>query len=217
MSLLQNLLRAETAVKYVEQHLRGKASNKPEDIFHTLQRNLIADYGETDPEGVGEILGMPVVVRTKCHEIHLSRITEINNKRDARREVGERLNAGAIIRDGLGNCFEHAVLACHYLNGIGVSSYMVTADDSTNHVFVVIGVAGGLDGTTVNVAPNAAPGAPLGTGTSVVCDPWYHEWFAIQQDWAHKMNRILSTTNKRNPPVLPAQIPLTLTSSIHVT
>ena len=215
MSLLSNLNYAEQAVKYAEQHLRGRASNKPEDIVHTLQQNL-RHISDGDDDYVMDSLRSSLNVTLKYQEVYQARFGDISSNRQARHDAGEQLSSAAIIRDGVGNCFEHAVLACHYLNTKGVRSYIATADQETNHVFVVIGAAGGLDGRKITVRPDATPGPPLGTGTTVVCDPWYHEWFAIQQHWARKMHRILATTNKRSGG-LPATVPLDLMASTHVT
>jgi hypothetical protein len=216
MSLLRNLLLAESAVKYAEQHLRGRASNKPEDIVHTLQRNLRQLYPEY-PEMIKDTLGNGFQVDLRMQQIYGPRSAAINDARDLRRQTGNRLNSASIIHDGIGNCFEHSVLACHFLNGKGIQSYMVDTDDNTNHVFVVIGVGGGLDGQTLYAPPHVNPGLPLNTGDSVVCDPWYHEWFGIGQFWVTKMKRILLTTNKRQDRLLPPHIPLTFTHGAWVT
>ncbi|WP_137180382.1 hypothetical protein [Roseomonas sp. AR75] len=223
MSLHLNLMHAEAAVAFAEKHLRGRASNKPEDIIHTHQENLrrfatgISANKEIQQEIVLDSLANSFNVRMGCQQLHGERAGAISSARDARKLAGERLNAAAIIRDGIGNCFEHAVLACHHLNGKGVASYMVDTDDETNHCFVLIGLGGGLDGTTVQAAPNALPGAPFNAAFAVVCDPWYHEWFAVGSFWATKMHRILMTTNKRATGLLPAQVPFTFTASNHVT
>jgi hypothetical protein len=86
---------------------------------------------------------------------------------------GQRLSAPDIWHDNIGNCFEHAVLACHYLKQGGIASYIADTDDNTDHTFVLIDSPGGLDGQTVNVT-QFAPGAIAGAFT-VVCDRWYHE------------------------------------------
>jgi hypothetical protein len=216
MTLLRNLIHAEAAVTFAESRLRGKASNRPEDIVHTLQQNLREDY-DGDAEHVLLDLGSKITIGMKSIEIYQKRWTAIKDKREQRNAVGQRLDAAAIIQGGIGNCFEHSVLACHYLNGIGVPSYMVTTDENTNHVFVVIGVQGGLDGETVEAPPNQNPGAPLAAAFSVVCDPWYHEWFGIQADWSRKMKRILLTTNKRTNGQLPDMVPFTFTAGTHIT
>jgi hypothetical protein len=222
MSLHLNLMHAEAAAAFAGSHLRGRASNKPEDLIHTHQQNLrrFAAGVTTDTDHQHEIvldgLANRLTVDLACQQIYGERSGAISTARDARRLAGERLNAAAIIRDGVGNCFEHAVLACHHLNGKGIASYMVDTDDETNHCFVMIGLGGGLDGTTVQAAANAPPGPPFNAAFGVVCDPWYHEWFAIGS-WSTKMHRILMTTNKRNTKLLPAQVPFTFTASHHVT
>ena len=214
MSLLRNLNYAEQAVKYVEQHLRGKASNKPEDIVHTLQQNLRGqgyDHGR-----ILDTLNAPAEAGERMDAILQTRRAAINDARTDRRWADTRLSHSAIITDGIGNCFEHSVLACHYLNTKHIASYIAETDDDTNHVFVVIGAADDLDEETIIVQPAVTPGPPSATATTVVCDPWYHEWFGIQQHWTLKMRRILMTTNRRAAG-LRANVPLTFTASNHVT
>ena len=223
MSLVQNLFYAETAVKYVESHLRGQASNKSEDVAHLLQRYTQdkwaqiqqLDSNEQKEESISELNDSSYVQR-ETRVLYAGLDNRIDDAREARRKAGDRLNSHAIKQHGIGKCFEHAVLACHYLNLRRVPSYYLETDSSTNHVFVVIGAAENLDGTSIRVPSKAPPGEPLGTGDSVVCDPWYHEWFGIQQYWGTKMYRILSTTNALGGQ-LPEEISLTFNASTHVT
>jgi hypothetical protein len=212
MTLLANMIAAEFAVKYAHDKLRGRSSNRSEDIVHTLQQNLRDDFGEGD-ERVMLNLSSGLNIGLKNQLIYQDRWRTISEARDGRRERGARLNAAAIIQDNVGNCFEHCVLACHYLNGRGITSYMAETDDNTNHVFVLIGAPPGLDGQRFNVTA-ANPGG-ISNGNTVVCDPWYHEWFSVQQDWGRKMWRIFNTTTKFPP--MPNPVPLTLTDGVHVT
>lgn len=214
MSLEYNLRLALMAVEYAGQHLRGRSSNRPEDLVHTLHERLRARWGG-DRLTVKEFLQAPSTYN-EIDTIYQQRVPAINNAREERRESGKRLDAAAIIADGIGNCFEHAVLACHYLKN-KVPCYMVDTDEDTNHVFVVIGVQGGLHGQTIQAPPNADPGLPLSTAESVVCDPWYHEWFGIQRSWATKMHHIFTVTSKHESHTLPSLIPLTFTDSAFVT
>jgi hypothetical protein len=222
MSLNRNLMLAESAAKYAHDALRGRASNRPEDIVHTLHEELrtFARDSFTDADVQKDYVLSALngtTIGTRGNTIYQHRWTAIEEARTARTNAGRRLESAAILQDGIGNCFEHAVLACHHLNGKGVTSYMVDTDDDTNHCFVVLGLAGNLDGTTANAAPNAAPGQPFNAAFAVVCDPWYHEWFAIGTHWSTKMHRILRTTNKRSSGQLPAQVSFTFTGANHVT
>ena len=211
MTLLANLIAAEQAVKFANDQLQGRSSNRPEDLVHTMLQNL-REQGYDRPS-IQDQLASSVNVSSKTKTIWSERVTEINDKRESRSDKGLRLNAAAIAADNVGNCFEHCVLACHYLNRRGVASYMADTDANTNHVFVLIGLPGGLDGHTVNVTPNAF--GPAAGAFTVVCDPWYHEWFGVQQDWGRKMRRIFAATTKYPP--APNPIPLKLTSGAHVT
>jgi hypothetical protein len=206
-------------VKFAEKYLRGRASNKPEDIVHTLQQNLRGMYA--GKPGAEERILIDLEnkenVALKGAEIHGDRLGAILEARRARETAGQRYDTAAIIGAGIGNCFEHAVLACRYLNGIGIPSYIAETDDETNHVFVLLGLPSGLGGQTLSLAAHRTPGPPVGGAFSVVCDPWYHEWFGVQQDWSVKMHRILLTTNKRAGGQLPSRIPFTLTNGNRVT
>jgi hypothetical protein len=216
MTLLSNLIVAEQAAKYANDLLRGRSSNRPEDIAHTMLENLNNRFANMDPEGrrermTHELTAFNIGMRTQ--EIHMQRWPAIRDAREARNNQGNRLSSAAIIADGICNCFEHAVLAAHYLNGRNVASYLVDTDDNTNHCFVVIGAPGGLGGQTINVT-QFAPGV-LNGGFTVVCDPWYHEWIGVQQEWGRKMWHIFGQTTK-NPP-MPNPVPLTFTNGALVT
>ena len=147
----------------------------------------------------------------------MQRDRDISSARANRRRQNQRLNAAAIIAGNVGNCFEHSVLACHYLkNQWNIASYMAETEDwNIDHCFVLIGAPNGLDGQTINVTQQA-PGAIAGAFT-VVCDPWYHEWFAVQQDWGRKMWHIFSATKEDKGKATPNGLMLKLTSSSHVT
>jgi hypothetical protein len=213
---LTNLIAAEQAVKYANDRLRGRSSNRSEDLAHTLQADLNTKYaGKLGArERVLTTLDNPGNVSRQTQEIYQERFGAIRDARRSREDQGNRLNAAAISADKIGNCFEHAVLACHYLNYANVRSYLVETDENTDHAFVVIGAPGGLAGQIIEVRKNA-PGALNGGGLAVVCDPWYHEWFSVQQDWGRKMWLIFSKTIKQ-PPV-PDRVPLTFTDGGQVT
>ncbi|MGH7153210.1 MAG: hypothetical protein ACREF3_04715, partial [Acetobacteraceae bacterium] len=177
--------------------------------------NLRQKFGNATwaKDAMAEEMSNAPSLRMKTALIYEERWAAIRDARENRNTQGRRLSAAAIMADNIGNCFEHSVLACHYLNRRGIASYMADTDDNTNHCFVLIGAPAGLDGQTVNVTA-AAPGAIAGAFT-VVCDPWYHEWFSVQQDWGRKMWHIFGVTTK-DPP-MPDPVPLTLTSGAHVT
>src|SRR5262249_48148505 len=155
-----NLDAAERAVKFANDKLRGRASNRSEDLVHTLQQNLRAQYSSSPyvddivRGGMSDRHGL--VQQTSL--IHQQRWNAIDAARGKRNAKGQKLSAPDIWRDNIGNCFEHAVLACHYLKQTGTASYIAETDDNTDHVFVLIGSPAGLDGQTVNVT-RLAPGA----------------------------------------------------------
>jgi hypothetical protein len=146
------------------------------------------------------------------NQIHSQCLGAIDQARKVRDNSGRKFSAPDIWKASIGNCFEHAVLACHYLKQSGIPSYIAETDDNTDHAFVLIDSPGGLDGRTVHVTRNA-PG-PIAGPFTVVCDPWYHEWFPVQQDWGRKMWRIFEATTRIQPTA--NQVSLKLTSETHV-
>jgi hypothetical protein len=75
-----------------------------------------------------------------------------------------------------GNCGEQSCVAFKYLIARGATNVAVVDWKSANHTFVVVGMEAYVPETSQgsnNVAPDWGPDA-------VVCDPWYHEWFAVQ-------------------------------------
>ena len=227
MTLLANLIKAEQAVKYANDKLLGRSSNRSEDNMHAVQKNLMTSIegrqmrlnGQVDRkdsiEELQERLGDIKYTERLVTVMHTNKWDVVKTSRARREEIGRSLDAAEIIRDKIGNCQEHAILACHYLNNKGVSSYMVTTEDDINHVFVIIGGPDNLDGKIVSVTRDD-PAAIFGNFT-VVCDPWYHEWFSVQQEWRQKMWGILNKTKKEWVVELPSSLQLTLTSSNHIT
>lgn len=209
-----NLIAAERAVKFANDKLQGRAANRPEDLIHTLQRTLRAEFGNSADatDRLTEEMSNPYGVKLRTDLIYQQRTSAIGTARARRYTQGRHLSAPDIWKDNIGNCFEHAVLACHYLKQSGIPSYIAETDDNTDHVFVLIGSPPGLDGQTVNVT-SGAPGV-ISAPFAVVCDPWYHEWFSVQQDWGRKMWQIFERTTK-NPPH-PNPVPLKLISQIHI-
>ena len=64
-----------------------------------------------------------------------------------------------------------------------------------NHTFVVVG----MDPATPQVSLASLDTPPQWGAHAVVCDPWYHEWFAVSgpqtlSQWTAKMSRILAET-----------------------
>jgi predicted RNA-binding Zn ribbon-like protein len=207
---------AEQAVKYANDLLRGRSCNRSEDLAHIMLEIMNRKFvrlGDLEPrEAVLETLN-PITIDLEIQRIYSSRQNAIEEARQRRKDRGDRLNSAAIIRDKIGNCFEHAVLACHYINSKNIPNYLVETDDSTNHCFVVVGAPGGLGGQTTTVTKTAA--GVLASAFTVVCDPWYHEWFSVQQDWGHKMWHIFDQTTKTPPTWV--NVPLTFTDGGLVT
>jgi hypothetical protein len=219
MTLQTNLIAAEMAVKYAHDNLRGRSSNRSEDLVHTHQHNLRKQFGNNPwaRDALRDEMSNRQELLRNSELISRGRVSAMEDARKTREAQGKRLNAYAIIKDRIGNCFEHSVLACKYLNVRypGITSYIAETDDNTDHVFVLIDVtARGVDGRTVYVS-RRSPSVLLGAN-AVVCDPWYHEWFGVEQDWSRKMWRTIFNVTTRYPPH-PNPVPLKLISSAHVT
>jgi hypothetical protein len=206
----QNLMWAEEAVDYVGKHLRGRACNRPEDILHTMCQawgtSTVVDLMRDRPDVYNRAFGE--------WTMHVWQQIQA-----CRRTYGRMLpDANVIIQNRLGNCHEHAVLACDYLakKGIPSSIYFVTTDDPEylDHVWVMLGLPDdfvpplpGVFGNTERVPLDETP-AVFGP-SAVVCDPWYHEWFSTQRDWARKMRSILRVTTHQKADPLPDEASFT--------
>jgi hypothetical protein len=222
MSLLQNLILAEQAVKYANDQLLGRSSNRSEDMVRTVVENLHESYKRLDQEDMKVLMRLELNgggFAEKRQLLFQERYPQIEAARESRKEAGNRLNSAAIIKDNVGNWFEHSVLACSYLNsghrrvsGQPIASYLVDTDPWTNHTFVLVGAPPGLAGRTIKVTKHEF--GAINTGETVVCDPWWHEWFGVQQDW-YKMWRIFASTKKQK--TMTETVPLTFTDGAQVT
>jgi hypothetical protein len=103
---------------------------------------------------------------------------------------------GAIVeKSGLGNCGEQSCVAFKYLITRGAPGLAIVNWEGGNHTFVVIG----MDPNVPKVSTGTLTIAPVWGPDAVVCDPWYHEWFAVESiaDWQSKMKRIFADANAR--------------------
>src|SRR3954454_19054427 len=102
-----NLVYAEEAVKYAESILRGRASNRPEDIVHSLQsglkNNLFTQFINKLPKDryTGKSAKLDAFLERSADSYHKSVI-------DAGRRQG--MSAEAIKQRAVGNCHENAIL-----------------------------------------------------------------------------------------------------------
>jgi hypothetical protein len=104
-----------------------------------------------------------------------------------------------IEKSGLGNCGEQSYVAFKYLVTKGPPSLAimdwqlaqaVNGKISGNHQFVLIGASSLPKTTEADLEKPPAIWGPF----AVICDPWYHEWFAVPFDWSRKMPQILAQT-----------------------
>jgi len=208
MSLQQNLIRAERAVKYVESILRDKACNRPEDLVHQLKRLAGPDrFKRTMATGKVQTLEDLQAHPSLAYYMH-----KWKADRNGQQFTDMRTFADAIRKTPVGNCMEHAVLAAVYLKfelKVAENVFVVRTDENgsegyLDHVFVLIDAEYLDDDETENYdtpldqPPDFGPHA-------VVCDPWYHEWYSVQQDWCRKMGATLRLTTQRKNQPLPAE------------
>jgi hypothetical protein len=225
----RNLMLAEFAVKYCESVMsRGLGSfNQDFSLVHRILpgmpkapkkpkaapglMNMISNYrAEWAYESERKEWGGELAKRTDEMRRVVKESREMQNSKIDYSGLGltpeERaIMVGAEIEhSGLGNCGEQSRVAFKYLITRGAGGLAIVdwgkivgrADGASgNHTFVVIG----MDPMTpeTSLATLAAP--PQWGTHAVICDPWYHEWFAVRDpdrptQWTAKMSRILSET-----------------------
>lgn len=171
------LLRAEWAIDHVKNTVRIKTGNRAEGINRRQQ-------DRADTNGWIE-RGRAVAHRTFTEQ----------NLQVGLGEADVRAQVAAFSR--CGNCVEQSALAFEYLRGRGERGMAWMGFPDHNHMFVVMG----LHTRPCDIAFfNIGGGAPLGWGpNAVVCDPWYHEWFLVREDWSRKIRHILHESSGIQP------------------
>jgi hypothetical protein len=111
----------------------------------------------------------------------------------------ERVKAALALADivkksKLGNCGEQSCLAFKYLITRGAPGLGIIEWVSGNHTFVVLG----MQASVAKESSGSFARAPDWGPDAVVCDPWYHEWFAVSSasDWKTKMKRIAADAQR---------------------
>jgi hypothetical protein len=102
--------------------------------------------------------------------------------------------ADIIKKSKLGNCGEQSCLAFKYLITRGAPGLGIIEWVSGNHTFVVLG----MQASVAKESSGSFATAPEWGPDAVVCDPWYHEWFAVSSasDWKTKMKRIAADAQR---------------------
>ncbi len=111
----------------------------------------------------------------------------------------EKVRAALVLADiikksKLGNCGEQSCLAFKYLITRGAPGLGIIEWVSGNHTFVVLG----MQASVAKESSGSFATAPEWGPDAVVCDPWYHEWFAVSSasDWKTKMKRIAADAQR---------------------
>lgn len=167
------LMWAERGVCHVDSKMI-KSSNIPLDVLHLAMKC-----------GTQNLVG----VKGKMVDV-------INDQRARCKGAGwvRKLGDAAEITH-VGNCQERAASAFNYLSAVGRETgmaYFFMEGGGANHALVVLGLAGRPPDTTTFVF---GTGEPAWGPDAVVCDPWYHEWFVVSEDWGRKGRRILQSTS----------------------
>ena len=180
MSLQHNLMLAEFAVNYTKEKMTKGASNKPEDLVHSSMRHATQNWlmrAVTQPD----LTAASVPDQRSAIAPRLAEAASVHEK--------ALMAADEVENSGIGNCGEQASVAYKYLFNRSDADLFVLAGLGRNHEFVIIGASAdqvrGLH--PISVAPNWPADA-------VICDPWYHEWFAVAVSWPGKIRQILAKT-----------------------
>lgn len=169
-----SLMWAERGVCYVDSKMI-KSSNIPLDVLHMAMK--------CGTENLDQLKGrMDVAIkdqRARCAGTVWVK------------KLGDAAEATHV-----GNCMERAASAFNYLSAVGRETgmgYFYMTGGGVDHAFVVLGLSA-RPPDTITFAfgtgePDWGPGA-------VVCDPWYHEWFVVSEDWGRKGRSILRSTSR---------------------
>ena len=178
--LQTNLIYAEAAVKYADEILRGRSSNRPDDLVFGLQKQL----------------GSKAVADMAKNDKLLFQTTMENADKDTKQKIVEwevaarsRYDVKALLVHRVGNCWGHSLLAAYYLQSKRIPSFIAeTQGEEVDHVFVLIGLEPSKKSLEIRVPTKTVP--TDFPPEAVVCDPWYHEWFSVQSEWPRKMGSI---------------------------
>ena len=172
------LMWAERAVDYTGSKMTIGAANKPIDVVHFMMAKHL------DSAKYDEVKGQ------------LSDYVDRQRKFIGSEPGWLMRMAEQAEKTGVGNCMEQSAIAYRYLVGSGRERGVayVTISGPVNHAFVVLG----LDDEPEDESVLFHGDPPDSWGPdAVVCDPWYHEWFAVATDWKAKFADICRRTQKQ--------------------
>lgn len=170
------MMLAEQAADYVANTVRIKTGNRWEGINRT-------------PDAVTKE-GVAALVREKrqfARDLYGHWIRKEGAPAGTRTEAKARSMVAS--RFGVGNCTEQSAIAFEWLMNRGEQGIAWIEFPDHDHMFTLLGLhaAPAQDETFRMRQSSPASWSP----TAVVCDPWYHEWFRIADDWNRKIGQIL--------------------------
>jgi hypothetical protein len=182
MALLnKNLVIAEAAVAYVDSKMTLGASNKPIDLAHARMRYEKLDFFQKLRRRFRPELTRQTVNKHRGPEVLKLKIPGLLSHVLADGDRAEKA--------GVGNCGEQAHLAFKYLYNRRDTDLFAVVSFGPDHALIVMGVPPEKLRGVFSVK-GVPPGWPK---DAVICDPWYHEWFTMD-DWSRKVSQILKAT-----------------------
>ncbi|MBB3060834.1 hypothetical protein [Microbulbifer rhizosphaerae] len=164
------LVRAEWAIDHVKNTVRIKAGNRAEGINRRQDERV----------GTNDWI-------TRGRKFARQQFAQ-RNLQPGLGEADIRAQVAAFSK--CGNCTEQSALAFEYLRGRGERGLAWMGLPDQDHMFVVMGLH---TQPRDNAFFSIGGGTPQGWGpNAVVCDPWYHEWFLVRDDWNRKIRHILN-------------------------
>jgi hypothetical protein len=174
-----NVMYAERAIDYVKNTVRMRADNRPEGVNRSAPQP-----------------GQVQAIRDEARKLYQQQGLEGG--------IWEaQVRAQVASQRGYGNCTEQSAIAFDYLRERGHRELAWIGCPSHNHMFVMLGMqtpipplCRGRGGLFLQVGEPP----PIAWGyDTVVCDPWYHEWFRVFPDWNRKIPYILGAAIGRRP------------------
>ena len=176
------LMHAEMAVKYVEEKMTFGALNKPEDESRRNQKGIEPPYSGIDAFRFAAFRAM--MTQGSVKEAQDPRISNLYSMAKFAEEVG------------MGNCGEQAAIAFRYLiktKNLGHVGQFVIIGKKPLHEIVVLG----LTGSPPEMQHLNLEQYPSGWTNAVVCDPWYHDWFKVSDDWSRRIGNITRSLERK--------------------